>query len=56
MLGSGQSLRLPIKIPFPTLGRQPRGVVVHGTADSDLLDNVYGGITYPARVAHAISV
>ncbi|MFE0748095.1 hypothetical protein [Gordonia sp. NPDC058843] len=47
LIDSGRSVQLPIKIPFPTLGWQPQGVAVHGTADSSPLNNVYAGLTYP---------
>lgn len=48
LIESGRSVQLPIKIPFPTLGWQPQGVAVHGTSDSNPLNNVYAGLTYPA--------
>lgn len=48
LINAGQSVHLPIKIPFPTLGWQPQGVAVHGTPDSNPLNNFYAGLTYPS--------
>lgn len=50
VLGARESVDLPIKIPFPTLGWQPQGVVVYGGADSNLLNNAYAGFTYPVTL------